>query len=153
MKHYGDGLFDDPLAHLPEHSIELEVRARSSTCSRAAGRSASCRCWSARSHDCVHGRSDPAEADDIARMVAALRQAEAAAGEPVCYVISGDLAHIGPKFGDPRPVSEPQLAASRAQDEADPQPARRPPTRPGTSGSIAAEEDAPATSAGCRRRG
>src|SRR5205814_3982684 len=25
VKHYGDGLFDDPLAHLPEHSIELEV--------------------------------------------------------------------------------------------------------------------------------
>src|SRR6202011_3580482 len=23
--HYGDGLFDDPVAHLPEHSIELEV--------------------------------------------------------------------------------------------------------------------------------
>ena len=23
--HYGDGLFDDPLAHVPEHSIELEV--------------------------------------------------------------------------------------------------------------------------------
>ena len=29
------------------------------------------------------------------------------AGEPVCYVISGDLAHIGPKFGDPEPVAEP----------------------------------------------
>ena len=25
VRHYGDGLFDDELAHLPEHSIELEV--------------------------------------------------------------------------------------------------------------------------------
>src|SRR5262249_28364110 len=25
VAHYGDGLFDDELAHLPEHSIELEV--------------------------------------------------------------------------------------------------------------------------------
>src|SRR5205085_2206809 len=25
VEHYGDGLFDDALAHLPEHSIELEV--------------------------------------------------------------------------------------------------------------------------------
>ena len=25
VEHYGDGLFDDPLAHVPEHSIELEV--------------------------------------------------------------------------------------------------------------------------------
>ena len=24
--------------------------------------------------------------------------------EPICYLISGDLAHIGPKFGDPDPV-------------------------------------------------
>ncbi len=24
-EHYGDGLFDDPIAHVPEHSIELEV--------------------------------------------------------------------------------------------------------------------------------
>ena len=39
--------------------------------------------------------------------------------EPVCYVISGDLAHIGPKFGDPGRVS--RTAAGR-------QPGRR--TRP-----------------------
>jgi AmmeMemoRadiSam system protein B len=51
-------------------------------------------------------------------MVAAMRAAEAAAGEPVCYVISGDLAHIGPKFDDPDPVHPAQLAHSRARDEA-----------------------------------
>ncbi len=50
-------------------------------------------------------------------MVDALRAAEAAAGEPVCYLISGDLAHVGPKFGDPDPVSESQLAVCQAQDE------------------------------------
>ena len=53
-------------------------------------------------------------------MVAALRNAEAAAGEPVCYLISGDLAHIGPKFGDPDPVTEPWLAASQAAGRGDP---------------------------------
>ena len=34
-------------------------------------------------------------------MVEALRRAEAETPEPICYIISGDLAHIGPKFGDP----------------------------------------------------
>ena len=49
-------------------------------------------------------------------MVAALRAAEAAAGEPVCYVISGDLAHIGPKFDDPDLVDGPWLKRSRQRD-------------------------------------
>ena len=49
-------------------------------------------------------------------MIEALRQSEAETNEPICYIISGDLAHIGPKFGDPEPVAEPFLAQSRAQD-------------------------------------
>src|SRR5207248_8000227 len=97
--HYGDSLFDDPLAHLPEHSIELEVVFLQHLFGRArpirivpllVGSFA----------DCVESGADPADQPDIARMVEALRAAEAGAGEPVCYVISGDLAHIGPKFGD-----------------------------------------------------
>jgi AmmeMemoRadiSam system protein B len=116
VEHYGDGLFDDPLAHLPEHSIELEVlplqylfagRREIRIVPLLVGSFA----------DRVLYQSDPTEADDIGRMVAALRLAEAEAGEPVCYLISGDLAHIGPKFGDPLPVSEAQLTASRARDE------------------------------------
>lgn len=116
VKHYGDGLFDDPLAHLPEHSVELEVlplqylfegRREIRIVPLLVGSFL----------DRLIFQSDPAEADDVGRMVAALRRAEAEAGEPVCYLISGDLAHIGPKFGDPLPVSESQLIASRARDE------------------------------------
>jgi AmmeMemoRadiSam system protein B len=50
-------------------------------------------------------------------MIHALRAAEAEAGEDVVYLISGDLAHIGPKFQDPQPVHEAQLRHSRTQDE------------------------------------
>src|SRR5262249_28221122 len=67
--------------------------------------------------DAVQTNSSPGQFSDIARMVAALQEAEAATNEPVCYIISGDLAHIGPKFDDPEPVNEPQLTKSRAQDE------------------------------------
>jgi hypothetical protein len=68
--------------------------------------------------DCVESGTDPASVPDIARMVEALRRAEADSSEPVCYVISGDLAHVGPKFGDGGAVKAPFLAKSRAQDRA-----------------------------------
>ncbi|HEY1377562.1 MAG TPA: AmmeMemoRadiSam system protein B, partial [Gemmataceae bacterium] len=117
VAHYGDGLFDDPLAHVPEHSIELEVvflqhlfgrRRPIKIVPLLVGSFA----------DCVETGTDPAEMSDIARMVEALRLAEAECPEPVCYVISGDLAHVGPKFGDRGPVKAPFLAESRSQDEA-----------------------------------
>ena len=51
-------------------------------------------------------------------MADALRAAEREAGEPVCYVISGDLAHIGPHFGDKQNLRDESLAHSRRQDKA-----------------------------------
>ena len=41
---------------------------------------------------------------------------EAETAEPICYIISGDLAHIGPKFNDPEPVNQQFLRESRRQD-------------------------------------
>lgn len=115
--HYGDGLFDDPLAHIPEHSIELEVVWLQYLFeSRRSIRIVPLLVGSF--HDCVISNRDPASVPDIAQMVESLRRAEAAANEPVCYIISGDLAHIGPKFGDDEPVREPMLKRSRAGDDA-----------------------------------
>lgn len=115
---YGDGLFDDEwLAHLPEHSIELEVvflqylfegKRDFRIVPLVVGSF----------HDCVSTGQCPETQDDLARMVAALQAAEREAGEPVCYVISGDLAHIGPKFGDRQRLDGAQLALSRHRDEA-----------------------------------
>jgi AmmeMemoRadiSam system protein B len=113
--HYGDGLFDDPLAHVPEHSIELEVvllryllgdRRPIKIVPLLVGGIG----------DRVRKKADPGDASDIARMVEALRAAEAASNEPVCYLISGDLAHIGPKFDDRRKAAGAWLARSREQD-------------------------------------
>jgi AmmeMemoRadiSam system protein B len=113
---YGDGVFDDPFAHLPEHSIELEVvMLQHLYAGRKPFRIVPLLVGSF--NDCVEERTDPAAMADISRMVATLRKVEAAAGEEVCYVISGDLAHIGPKFHDPEPVTEPWLAQSQTQDE------------------------------------
>jgi MEMO1 family protein len=117
VEHYGDGLFDDPLAHVPEHSIELEVVFLQHLFGRTrpikivpllVGSFA----------DCVETGTSPAEMRDVGRMVEALRRAEDESPEPVCYVISGDLAHVGPKFGDPGSVTAPFLAESRERDRA-----------------------------------
>jgi hypothetical protein len=115
-KEYGDGLFDDPLAHLPEHSVELEVVVMQHLFADRPFRIVPLLVGSF--GDCVSSLTRPDRVPEIQRMVAALRAAEAAAGEEVCYVISGDLAHIGPKFDDPDPVGEPWLTESRKQDEA-----------------------------------
>jgi MEMO1 family protein len=115
VEHYGDGLFDDPLAHIPEHSIELEVIWLQYLFAELRPiRIVPLLVGSF--HDCIQLRCDPASVPDLTRMVESLRRAELAAGEPVCYIISGDLAHIGPKFGDPEPVAEPHLSQSQAID-------------------------------------
>jgi MEMO1 family protein len=117
-KRYGNGLFDDEYgAHLPEHSIELEVvflqylyekRRPIRIVPVVVGSFA----------DCVSDGTSPAGKDDVGRMIEALRAVEAETPEPICYLISGDLAHIGPKFDDPEPLRAPLLAESRERDQA-----------------------------------
>jgi MEMO1 family protein len=117
VRQYGPGLFDDELTHLPEHSIELEVvflqylyenRRPIRIVPLLAGTF----------QDCVAGDLLPSGQHDIGRMIAALRQVEAETNEPICYIISGDLAHIGPKFGDHAPVDEALVTYSRYRDQA-----------------------------------
>jgi MEMO1 family protein len=114
---FGDGLFDDPIAHVPEHSIELEVvllqylyegKRPIRIVPLVVGSFG----------DCVADEAVPSSRADIQRMIAALQKVAASWKERVCYVISGDLAHIGPKFDDPVPVHEAQLAESQAGDMA-----------------------------------
>ncbi len=115
-QHYGDGLFDDPIAHFPEHSVELEVVYLQYLYENIRPiRIVPLVVGSFR--DCVKTGTAPIDQPDIQRMIRALRKAEEETPEPICYVISGDLAHIGPKFEDPEPVAEPLLSHSRRQDQ------------------------------------
>ena len=116
-REYGASLFEDTLAHFPEHSIELEVVLLQYLLeNRRPFRIVPLLVGSFR--HCVDDRSHPTENEEIGGMVAALRRAEAACPEPVCYLISGDLAHIGPKFHDTQPAEGEMLVESRQQDEA-----------------------------------
>ncbi|MGE3805110.1 MAG: AmmeMemoRadiSam system protein B [Gemmataceae bacterium] len=114
VAHFGDGLFEDPLAHLPEHSIELEVVFLQYLYEKKRDvRIVPLLVGSF--HDCVGAGA--VVGADIHRMVEALRRVEAETDEPICYLISGDLAHIGPKFGDFKRVGEPALGESCDQDQ------------------------------------
>ncbi len=116
VESYGDGLFDDPFAHAAEHSIELEVVAMQFTFDgKRPFRIVPLLVGSFA--DVLSQRMLPGKHEKIHRMIAALRQAEADAAESVCYVISGDLAHIGPKFDDEDLVHENQLQLSKMQDD------------------------------------
>ena len=65
---------------------------------------------------CLHDGRDPLKAPEIATELAALRAAVTASGKRAVYVLSVDLAHIGPKFGHPERVDD---AAADACELAD----------------------------------
>ena len=60
--------------------------------------------------------SDPLQAPEVRRELAALREAVAAGGKRACYLLSVDLAHVGPKFGDPERIDDGAAAACEQKD-------------------------------------
>src|SRR5262249_28038868 len=69
-------------------------------------------------HDCVQDHASPRTRSDIARLIQALRRVEAETKEPICYVISGDLAHIGPKVNEAQYLDDGLLQNSLQQAQA-----------------------------------
>ncbi|MCS7159687.1 MAG: AmmeMemoRadiSam system protein B [Gemmatales bacterium] len=112
---YGDGLFDDEPAHWPEHSIELQVLFLQYCFPDTPFRIVPIAVGSFQ--DCIEQARLPEEVPDIAQMLAALKIAERESGARVFYISSGDLAHIGPKFGDAQAVDEEWLLHSRQRDQ------------------------------------
>lgn len=112
---YGADPFADELAHKPEHSLEFHVlflqylfneRRPYSIVPVLVGSF----------QDAIEEQSEPNSMADIQRMVDALQQAEAACDEEVCYVVSGDLAHVGMKFGDAWQVDQARGEWCRQRD-------------------------------------
>lgn len=96
---FGDACFQDEIAHQPEHSIELEVvLLQHALAGRRDFRIVPLLVGSF--GDRIDDEAEPCDEPEIARMIQALQHAENISSERVCYIVSGDLAHIGPKFGD-----------------------------------------------------
>ena len=47
-----------------------------------------------------------AQGQRIGQFIEAFRKTQAAFGKEVCFVVSGDLAHIGMRYGDPKPPTD-----------------------------------------------
>lgn len=110
----GPHLLDDELAQRTEHSIEFQVVFLQHMFGTRPFTIVPILVGSF--HDLMRSRVDPIDDPEVARFVAALRNAERASGRRVAYIGSIDLAHIGPEFGDPERVDTSTLQEVRAYD-------------------------------------
>ena len=67
-------------------------------------------------HEAVWTKSDPERDPRIPRFIDALLGTMAACRRPVCLIAGVDLAHVGPRFGDPEPNTEEALRDVEAAD-------------------------------------
>jgi AmmeMemoRadiSam system protein B len=111
----GGRLLDDELAHATEHSVEFQAlwlrdrfRTRDVRVVPVLARSL---------HAHVLAGTSPRDDAEVSDFVAALRETLDERGRDVALVASVDLAHVGPRYGDPSPPDAEALARVRAADE------------------------------------
>jgi len=104
----GEGYLGEEVAHRGEHSIEFQaVFLRHRLPAAHPVRIVPILCGSF--HRFVEERRSPGEAPEIEAFVAILREAMATLGGRTVILASADLAHVGPRFGDPRAITPGQL--------------------------------------------
>jgi MEMO1 family protein len=104
----GRQYLDDELAHRAEHSIEFQtVFLRHVTPSGRSLAIVPVLCGSLQ--QCAEDRRSPAQEQHIEGFLAAVRETITAFGGRTLVIASADLAHVGPQFGDPRPITPGQL--------------------------------------------
>jgi AmmeMemoRadiSam system protein B len=98
-------LFEDEFIHRSEHTIELQaVFLQHITAGRRPFRIVPILVGSF--HENLSTGTSPMAAEPIGQFIEALRETIDEASEDVCLVGSADLAHVGPRFGDPQPLDE-----------------------------------------------
>ena len=108
----GPSAFEEELHHRTEHSIELAavwmhhfMRDRSVTFVPIL-------CGSF--HEFTNSESDP---DDVPHITATLEALDRVTSERRTLIVAaGDLAHVGPAFGDPHPLDEAAKATIKSED-------------------------------------
>jgi AmmeMemoRadiSam system protein B len=104
----GDEYLEDELAHRGEHSIEFQaVFLRHRTPAGQPVRMVPILCGSL--HSLVEDRRPPSQDREVEAFLTVLRDTIQSAGGRSMLLASADLAHVGPRFGDPRPVTPGQL--------------------------------------------
>ena len=69
-------------------------------------------------NEAVWSATEPEADPRVPRFLDALRETVAASSRRVCLVAGVDLAHVGPRFGDPDPNTEASLAIVEREDRA-----------------------------------
>ncbi len=69
-------------------------------------------------HQFMRDGTRPIDSPTVRAFVAAMRKTLEAHGKRVCYISSGDLAHIGQRFGDRSPLNAARLERLAADDRA-----------------------------------
>ena len=109
----GEAAFDEELHHANEHSIELALVWMHHFMGGRAVEVVPILCGSF--HRFVIGEEDPESDDRIGAAIEALRRA--AAGRRTLVIAAGDLAHVGPAFGDARPLDAVRMADVASRDD------------------------------------
>jgi hypothetical protein len=93
-------LFADEFAHKGEHSVEFQVIFLQHLLGgKRDFQIAPLLCGGFHEH--VFNGTSPIENPQVAEFVNALKQTVAESGRKVAFIVSVDLSHVGPRFGDP----------------------------------------------------
>jgi len=108
-------LLADEFVHRSEHSIEFQAVFLSYLCrDRKDVSIVPVLCGSF--HEMILSRTRPIDDERVSEFVTSLKEAVAQSGKKVCYIAGADLAHVGPRFGDPHPISEGFLRLLESDD-------------------------------------
>jgi len=113
-KRCSENLFQDEFLHRSEHSIEFQVVFLQSVLGpEMKARIVPILCGSF-DHYLDEGKL-PEEDPSVSEFLGALRSAVDASQKRICFISGVDLSHMGPQFGDPRPVGD--LGCGGIKDE------------------------------------
>lgn len=113
----GQDLLASEPAHRAEHSIEFQAVMLQHIVGRRRP-FAILPVLASYLHESLWSGGDPEADPRVPRFVDALRETMAASSRRVCLVAGVDLAHVGPRFGDPKPNTATSLARVERDDRA-----------------------------------
>ena len=113
----GQDCFGSELAHRTEHSIEFQaVLLRYLFAGRRDVTIVPV--LASFAHEALARGQRPDDDARIPRFLDAIGEATAVTGRKVAFIAGADLAHVGPRFGDPAPISPDELAQVDREDRA-----------------------------------
>jgi AmmeMemoRadiSam system protein B len=107
--------FGSEVAHRSEHSIEFQaVFLRYLLAGRREFTIAPI--LASFAHEALAAGRDPEADRDVARFLDALAETAAASSRRIAFIAGADLAHVGPRFGDPAPLAPTDFARVEHED-------------------------------------